>query len=177
MASNIVIKTAVQAYNIDAYNRTAVCEEDLENGSVFELLTYSDDTDTEEMVWKATAPANLKGLWMATSPEVVITKGYDGAEYKGLTPDPRAFVNYAGRMIDATFLAVGDIIEMTAEGITGADTNNYLVAEAGKFQLKAAGAAGTGLSLRKIGTSKLHIGQGGIAKSAIPTYKYVVEVN
>lgn len=176
--ANVVIKTMVQAYNIDAYNRTAVCEEDIENGSVFELKEYSTDP-SEGMVWKATAPtaATAKGLWMATSPEVVVTKGYDGAVYKGLTPDPRAFVNVAGRMIDATFLAVGDIIEMTAEGITGADTNDYLVPTANGFKLSSAAAAGTGLTLRKVGTSRLHIGQGSIAKSAPITYKYVVEIN
>lgn len=175
---NVVIKTQMQAYNIDAYNRTAVCEEDIENGCVFELNSYS-ETEGEEMVWKAEKPTanTAKGLWMATSPEVVITKGYDGAEYKGLTPDPRAFINIAGKMIDATFLAVGDIVEMTAEGITGADTNNYLVIDANKFKLKSNASATTGLSLRKVGTSRLHIGQGGIAKSSIPTYKYVVEIN
>lgn len=176
--ANVIIKTQVQAYNIDAYNRTAVCAEDIENGSVFELKTYSTN-DGEEMVWTATAPTSntAKGLWMATSPEVVITKGYDGAEYKGLTPDPRAFVNLAGKMIDATFLAVGDLIEMTADGISGADTNNYLVIDPNKFVLKSATAATTGFSLRKVGTSRLHIGQAGIAKSAIPTYKYIVEIN
>jgi hypothetical protein len=175
---NVVIKTAVQAYNIDAYNRTAVCSEDIANGSVFELLKYS-EADGEEMVWEATAPAadTAKGLWMATSPEVVITKGFDGSVYKGLTPDPRAFVNIAGHMIDATFLAVGDMIEMTADGIEDAADKDYLVVDAGKFTLKAADAATTGLSLRKVGTSRLHIGQAGIAKSAVATYKYVVEIN
>lgn len=175
---NVIIKTQMQAFNIDAYNRTAVCEEDIENGCVFELKEYS-TTDGEEMVWKATAPTanTAKGLWMATSPEVVITKGFDGAEYKGLTPDPRAFVNIAGKVIDATFLAVGDLIEMTADGISDADTNNYLVIDPNNFKLKSASAATTGLSLKKVGTGRLHIGQGGIAKSAVPTYKYIVEIN
>lgn len=175
---NVVIKTMTQSYNIDAYNRTAVCEEDIENGCVFELKSYS-EVDGEGMVWKAEKPTadTAKGLWMATSPEVVITKGFDGAEYKGLTQDPRAFVNIAGKMIDAIYLAPGDIIEMTCDGISDADTNGYLVIDANKFKLKSNASATTGLSLRKIGTSRLHIGQAGVAKAPIPTYKYVVEIN
>lgn len=175
---NVVIKTAIQAFNIDAYNRTAVCAEDIANGSVFKLNAYS-ETPGEGMVWTAEAcTANTDtGVWMATSPEVVITKGTDGSEYRSLTPDPRAFVNVAGRMIDATRLAKDDIIEMTCDGIADAATKDYLVINPNSFTLTAADAATTGFTLRKIGTSKLHIGQGGIAKAFVPTYKYVVEIN
>ena len=38
-------------------------------------------------------------------------------------------------------------------------------------------AAGTGLSLRKIGTSKLHIGDASLVKKPVTTYKYEVEIN
>lgn len=179
MANNVVIKRMVQAYNIDAYNRTAVCDEDLENGSVFKLEEYS-DTEGEEMVWKVKKPtaAADKGVWMATSPEVVIIKDAMGNEYKGLTPDPRAFVNIAGKMIDATYLAKGDLIEMTAEGISDADTNNYLVIGAsGGYKLESASAAGDGFALKKVGTSRLHIGDGGLVKKFPVTYIYECENN
>lgn len=173
--SNVVIKNQVQAYNIDAFNRTVVCDEDIENGCVFKLEEYSNNED-EEMVWKTAKPsASDKGLWMAASPEVVVTRGADGNLYKGLTPDPRAFINYKGMMIDAIYLAVGDIIEMTAEGLE-AETNAYLVPTS-EYKLGVSSSKGAGLALKKIGKSVLHIGQGGIAKQNIPTYKYVVEAN
>ena len=38
---NVVLKKDVQAYNIDALNRTAVCTADVPNGSVFKLDGYS----------------------------------------------------------------------------------------------------------------------------------------
>lgn len=177
MAHNVVILKQYAAYNVDAYNRTAVCESDIDNGCVFKLVSYS-ETEGEGIVWKAEQAAESdKGLWMATSPEVVITKVMDGVEMRNLVTDPRAFVNVAGKMIDATKLIPGDILEMTCEGITGADTNNYLVPDASNFKLKANSSAGTGLSLRKIGTSKLHIGDASLVKRPVTTYKYEVEIN
>ena len=38
-------------------------------------------------------------------------------------------------------------------------------------------AAGTGMALRKIGTSKLHIGNAALVKNGVTTYKFVVEAN
>lgn len=176
---NVVIKKQYAAYNIDALNRTAVCDADIDNGCVFKLTSYSENPG-EGIVWKAEqAAATDKGLWMATSPEVVYTSVMDGVELRGLTEDPRAFYNIAGHMIDATCLMPKDIIEMTGEGIDGIEepTNTYLVPAAADYKLAVATAAGTGMSLRKIGTSRLHIGGSGIAKGIVPTYKYEVEIN
>lgn len=177
MANNVVIKSRVAAYNVDAYNRTAVCAEDIENGCVFKLTKYSVNED-ESMVWQAEqASATDTGLWMATSPEVVIIRDGMGVEYKGLNVDPRAFVNYAGNMIDATKLIPGDIIEMTCANITNADTMEYLVPDTANFKLTGSATAGTGLCLHKIGTSILHIGSSMMQDSHPVTYKYVVENN
>lgn len=178
--ANVVFKKRVQAYNIDALNRTAKCESDIDNGCVFALNSQSED-DGENMVWVATAPtaATSKGLWMATSPEVVIVKDAMGNEYRGITPDPRAFKNMAGRMIDATYLKEGDLIEMTGDGITGIETtaNKYLVPTAGDFVLTATSNAGTGFYLERIGTGKFHIGTGDLVKGIIPNYKYECKNN
>ena len=176
--ANVLELTMTQSYNVDALNRNAVCEQDVENGSVFELLTYSEDAD-KHFVWQATAPTanTVKNVWMACSPEVVITKGADGNEYRGLNPDPRAFVNIAGRTIDVFKPMVGDIIRMTAEGIADADTNDYLVINPSNFKLMSAAAATEGFSLKKIGTGRLMIGQGGIANAPVPMYKYEVVNN
>ena len=178
MATNVVIKNRVQAMNIDTYNRTAIATVDIENGSVFKLDTYS-TTDGEGTVWNATAAGDVtaKGLWMATSPEVVITKDAMGNEYKGLTPDPRAFINGAGRVIDVTFLAPHDIIEMTGANIANIATNGYLIPDATGFALASSATAGTGFTLKKIGTGILHIGNAGLVKVPVTTYKFEVVNN
>lgn len=178
MAYNVLELAMVSAYNVDALNRTAHCDEDIENGSVFVLNSRSTEAG-ERYVWMATAPAAATdtGLWMAASPEVVITPAGEGDGYRGLTPDPRAFINKAGRNIDAIKLMPGDIIRMTAEGIADADTNDYLVPSASSFKLVSAAAAGDGFALKKIGTTHLRIGQPGIVKTAIPMYEYEVVKN
>lgn len=169
--ANVVIKRSVAATNIDSYNRSAVATVDVPNGSVFSLK----EKDTaNELLYKATVPAaNEKGLWMATSPEVIyVDKAHGGSA------DPRDFINVKGRAIDATYLVPTDIIEMTGEGITGIDTAKYLVADT-SMTLKAASAAPTagGLVMRKIGTNTLKVGDGAIAPAAIPTYVFEVEAN
>lgn len=169
--ANVVIKRSVAATNIDSYNRSAVATANLENGSVFSL---KEKDATNELLYKAVAPkANEKGLWMATSPEVIYVDKNNGG-----SADPRDFVNKAGRAIDATYLVPTDIIEMTGEGIVGIATAAYLVAGT-DMTLKAASAAPTagGIALRKIGTGTLKIGDGAIAPAAIPTYVFEVEAN
>lgn len=179
MANNVVIKKRYAAYNVDAYNRTVVCEQDVNNGCVFKLKEYSEN-EGEGIVWKGEQAAETdKGLWMATSPEVVSSELMEGVVVRGIITDPRAFTNIKGSMIDAIKLMPGDIIEMTGEGITGIEqeTNTYLVPDTTGFKLKVATAAGTGLALRKIGTSRLHIGNASLVKNSVTTYKFEVEQN
>lgn len=177
MANNVLIKTRTASKDIDALNRTAVCASAINNGSVFKLDSYS-VTEGEKFVWTATqAAATDTGLWMASSPEVVITNVMTGVDLKGVVVDPRAFTNLAGKMIDCFKPQAGDIIELYSETITNIGTKNYLVPSATGFALETADVAGTGLTLKKVGTGVLHIGQPSIAKSVYTTYKYVVEIN
>ena len=170
--NNVVIKTRVAAMNVDSYNRTAVCTSDIPNGSVFKLESKS-STVGEKDVWVATqATATDKGLWMATSPEVTITKVGD-LEMKGIVVDPRAFVNVKGKVFDAFQPKKGDIIEMT----TGADGKAYAVVDANKFAVKLDDAAGDGFAMKKIGTGILHIGSASLVKTPVKTYIYEVEKN
>lgn len=191
---NVVIKKRTASFNVDSLNRTAVFTEDVDNGCVAVLKAYS-ETSGEGIVWKAEKPtASSKGLWMATSPEVVITRALDADEaagmpaidMKGVINDPRAFYNIKGYMVDMTYLNVGDIIEMTCAGIQKSDgktaydgTDAYLVPTDG-FKLKGFNTtptAGNGMVLRKIGTGKLHIGNAALVKNGVTTYKFVVEAN
>ena len=175
---NVLNKKATASFNIDAYNRRVVAETDLENGEVFVLTDYS-TTDGEGEVWVASAPtANATSLWMAASPEVVVVTDAMGNEYKGLTQDPRAFINAAGKIIDAMYLANGDIVEMTGANITGigSTANVYLITNTGN-KLIASATASTGCNLRKVKTSTLNIGSGTIGGAVVPTYVFVVEGN
>lgn len=175
--ANVVMTTQIAAYNVDADNRTAVCAQDIDNGCVFKLKKYS-ETDGESAVWQCEqATANDTDLWMAISPEVVTLVDSMGVEYRGLSIDPRAFTNVAGRMIDAVHLHVGDILEMTCDGIDDAADMEYLVPAAADFKLQAAAAAGNGFALHKIKTGILHIGGAMIAKSHPTTYFYEVVKN
>lgn len=85
---------------------------------------------------------NSTGMWMAYSPEVVTIVTASGKKYKGLTPDPRDFTNISGEVFDAFKPQVGDIITMTADGITGTiGSNTYAVAANGAYTLAWASAA------------------------------------
>ena len=193
MSHNVVIKKRTASFNVDSLNRTAVFTADVDNGCVAVLKAYS-ETPGEGIVWTAKqATASDKGLWMATSPEVVITRALDAdvaagmpaIDMKGVINDPRAFYNIKGHIVDMTYLNVGDIIEMTCAGIqssSGKDkpydgTDAYLVADTANFKLKGSATAVTGMALRKIGTSKLHIGNAALVKNGVTTYKFVVEAN
>ena len=187
---NVVIKKRTASFNVDSMNRTAVFTEDVDNGCVAVLQAYS-KTEGEGLVWKAETPnASSKGLWMATSPEVVITRAFDGDEaakvpaidMKGVINDPRAFYNIKGYMVDMTYLNVGDIIEMTCAGIQNSSNGAYdgkdpYLVPTTEFKLKGATAPGDGMALKKIGTSKLPIGNAALVKTPVKTYKFVVEAN
>lgn len=175
---NVVIKRRVAAHNIDALNRTFVATEDLENGSIF-TLTERSTTDGEDEVWKVAKPTDTsRGVWMAKSSEVTITKvgegtGADVLMMKGIVEDPRMFTNIAGLVGDCFKPQVGDIIEMTL----GDDTSKYLVAADDAYKLKVAAAAGTGFAMHQVGTSILHIGSAKLVKTPVKTYIYEVVAN
>lgn len=171
MAHNVVITRAVAAFNVDSYNRTVMSTTaDIDNGSVFTLAR----TEADSLVWTPTAPAaaTATGLWMACAPEVL----YQDKTHGG-TVDPRDYTNVQGRVFDAILLQKGDVIEMTGEGIADIATKAYLVIDANKMVLKGADEAGTGYALKKIGASNLHIGDGAIAPTAVPTYVFEVVNN
>lgn len=177
MAYNVVNQKQIAAYNVDALNRSAKADVDVENGSVFKLVQKT-GVDGEKVVWKAEqATAADTGLWMAMSPAVVTVVDAMGVEYRGLNVDPRAFTNVAGRVFDAVKLMKGDLIEMTGEGIADVATKDYLVVDPAAMKLKADDAAGNGFALKKVDTGMLHIGGAALMKSRPVTYVYEVVNN
>lgn len=174
--ANVLIKRSVASQNIDSLNRAVVSESDVENGNVFDLLTRS-ETDGEDEVWNATAPTTAStamGLWMAGASEVVITK-VGNLEFKGIVEDPREFKNIAGRVFSAFKPMAGDIIEMT---LGASSEGDYLIPQDSQMALKTSSSDNaTGFSMKKIGTSVLHIGNGALNKTSVPTYIYEVVRN
>lgn len=177
--ANVVIKRRVAAHNVDSLNRSVVAEQDLENGTVFDLLTRS-DVDGEDEVWKATAPTTAStamGLWMAKASEVILSKVGDGdtaVELLGIVEDPRNFVNVAGRVFSAFKPQAGDIIETTL----GSDGNDYLIPQDAQFTLVANSSDNAnGFAMHKVDTGILHIGSAGFVKTPVKTYIYEVVRN
>lgn len=175
---DVLIKNGYAALNVDNWNRTVVCEEDVPNGAVFALSEYSTDADSK-IVWKAGKPvANAKNLWMASSPEVVITTLPDGTELKGIDNNIRDFVNIKGHPIDAFKLVEDDVITIVPSdtNATTMATAKYLIPEADKFALKAETATEptAGMYLKALGATTAHIGNGDLVKKAVTAYKFLV---
>ena len=172
MANGILIQSAVMAKDVDSLNRAVVAAVDVQNGSVLNLTGYSTDAGEGE-VWSAEAPATatLTSLWMAYSPEVVVTDG----KYKGLDVDTRNFVNTSGEVFDAFKPQIGDIVTMTADAIGGTkSTNTFIVATDGELKLQWAAAAVSGLSLSLVDETTVSIGTGAIGTHKVAAYKFEV---
>lgn len=141
--SAVVIKTRVQAENIDALNRKAkYASADLQNGSAVTLAWSATDGDEVFVATPATtglefAIGRKEDIVIATGTmledehhdawylEVTsnsgvwmaispeVNKDVIGKIYKGL--DPRRFVNEAGEPFDVVKLVAGDIIQVSKD--------------------------------------------------------------
>ena len=140
--SAVVIKTRVQAENIDALNRKAKANVDLQNGSAVTLAWSATDGDEVFVATPATTGMKFKigrkeAIVIATGSmledehqdawylEVTsnsgvwmaiapeVNKDVIGKTYKGL--DPRRFTNEANIPFDVVNLQVGDIIQVSKD--------------------------------------------------------------
>lgn len=139
--SAVVIKTRVQAENIDALNRKAVyASANVDNGTAVTLALSATEGDEVFVATLASTGMTFDigrkepiviatgsiledehqdawllevttGGWMVISPEV--NKDVIGETYKGL--DPRRFTNEAGKPFDVVKLQVGDIIQVSKD--------------------------------------------------------------
>lgn len=150
MANCVLVKTRVQAQNIDALNRKAKNASDLQNGTPVTLAFPSAEGDEVFTATVATSGLAFNigrkediligtgdiiggekidawllevttGGWMIATPEV--NRDIVGKVYAGA--DPRNFTNVAGKPFDVIKLEVGDIIQVSADffatGYTPAD--------------------------------------------------------
>jgi hypothetical protein len=176
----VLVQNRVAAENIDSYNRSAVCSgSDIDNGNVFRLVALSSTAGQNE-VWNAQIPigGSLNDLWMAYSPELVVTK-IGNKEFRGLSPDPRDFTSGSTRVFDAFKPVVGDIISLSADAISGSpSTGNYVVSQADSFQLVwIAVPTGSALQLKFLKEEYFSIADGGINTQRITSYRFYVLAN
>ena len=176
MAHNVLIKNAVAAMNVDAYNRSGVCASAVDNGNLVVLSALS-STDGESEMWTALVPSTsngLTGLWMVGEPEVVVTD----SKYKGLDPDPRNFFVAATKPFSCFKPQLGDIVTMTADGLAGTQsTNTFVNATDSTGGLKPVwGATQTSsvFSMKLIATTYISIADGGINSQRVTAFKFAV---
>jgi len=175
MGHCVLVQNSIAAQDIGAYNRTVVSASDLDNGNVFNLLTEGSTTgntgNTE--VWAATQPTGGSpvNLWMAATPEVVLT----GGKFKGIDPDPRNFYNVAGSMVDAVKLQAGDIFTITADGLDSSTVQDYALGTQDSYKFSWHGSEVSDRTcLKYIKTTYISIGTGGIDNQRVTAYKFEV---
>ena len=163
MANAVVIKTRVQAENIDALNRTARIASAVQNGTPLTLAWSATEGDevftgtvaTSGLVFKIgrkeaihiasgslLATENVDAWYLEVTENTgdvwlvvspEVNKDIVGEIYKGL--DPRNFINEAGKPLDVIKLVAGDIIQVSADFFATApvDGNNTVTLGATGF--------------------------------------------
>ena len=172
MSKSILVPNLTMAKNVDIYNASfKYTTADLDNGNVFQRGILS-TVAGESQVYIPVAPAtgSLTGLWMAFSPEDTIITDANGNQYKIGINNPGAFTNVAGTIFSGFKPQVGDIVTMTAAGISGT-ANDYAVAANGAVKLAFAAAAISGLSFKVIETTYLSVPAGTVGTQRVTAYK------
>jgi len=176
MTHTLLIQNDVAAENVRSYNRTVISASDIDNGWVF-YIDGKYDVDGYDEVFEVKQPASgsLTDLWMAASPEVVLTD----SKYRGINPDAEDFVNTASLVFDAFKPVHGDIISMTADALTGTAEQAFAVSQDGSYKLAwAAAPSGSLLSLKYIDTGHVPYGSGSaVGSQRRTTYKFEVLYN
>jgi len=180
MANHGVLKLdMVMAKNVDSLNRSAFAGSatDIDNGYAFQLLTKGSGSSAE--AWVVSAASSATGdMWMACSPE--IPDLVNGTKvYRGLSPDPRDFYNRGGYVFDAFKPQVGDIITLSADGISGSPSSgSYVNAVSGSYILAwGAGIASTTLTLKLIKETYISLATGAIDDQRELAYQLEVIAN
>lgn len=157
MAKGILIPTLTAAKNIDVLNRSFVSATDIDNGYVFTKGDLSADADKTQ-VYKAVTPAegSLTGLWMAFTAEDVVLTDELGNQFKVGNLDPRSFTNRANTVFSGFKPQVGDLVLISADGISGSAAA-YAVAANGASKLAFNETAGAGLSFKVVETTYISL--------------------
>ena len=94
---------------------------------------------------------------MAFSPEDVVLTDDLGNQFKVGTLDPRAFTNRANVVFSGFKPQVGDLVLISADGISGGTAKAYAVATNGSSVLAFADNAISGLSFKVVETTYISV--------------------
>lgn len=177
MTHGVLIQNRVQASDIDALNRSAVCASAVDNGNIV-ILTGKSTTADESEMWTAVVPttsAGLTGVWMAASPEVVVTVS-GSQQFKGIDPDVRNFTNLATKPFSVFKPKVGDIITLTADNFSGAkggsDTHaNATNSTGGLVLVWGTSQTASVFSVKLLATTYISIADGSIGTQRVTAYQ------
>jgi len=173
MAKAVLQANLVAAKDVSTLNANfKYASGDIDNGNVFQKGDLSTAAG-EEQTYIPTLPATdqFTDLWMAFSPEDVILSDAMGNDYKIGINDPRNFTNIAGTIFSGFKPQVGDIITLTADGISG-DSNDYVIPANSTAKLAfAAAALDAGLSFKVLDTTYLSIPSGTWGSQRVTAYK------
>lgn len=173
MTHAVIIANKIAAENVGSYNRSAIAGSavDLDNGNVF-LLNSQSATSGESEVWSVSATGSgVSGLWMAYSPEVVITVS-GTKQYRGIDPDPQDFYNVGGKVFDAFKPQVGDVITLTGDAFTGTAGLAYANSGSSVYTLNWSSTQVSGaMCWRYLGTTYISKGSGAIDNQRVTAYK------
>jgi hypothetical protein len=169
----VLLQNKVAAADMGSLNRSAVAGSavDIDNGNVFRLDSQS-TTSGESEVWAVTATGSgLGDLWMAASPEVVVTVS-GTKQYRGIDPDPQDFYNVGAKVFDAFKPQKGDILTLTAEAFTGTAASAFANSGSSVYTLHWAAAQVSGaLSFRYLATTYISKADGSIDDQRVTAYK------
>lgn len=183
MANCVLVQTACTAMNVDAYNRVGVATVDIPNGAPLVCGALSTKSNQKHVFQVSIPTAIAAGLWMAYSPEVVITSATSGngttLGWKGIDADPRDFTNVANVPFDI-FKPVPtvDIIQVTKEFFAtnfdpGTVNNATYVEVQADGTMKAVAAATAnfaGLQFKILGKEPMNIGGGTLGSGFVDAW-------
>lgn len=180
MSYSVFIPNAIAALNVDAWNRSAVSASNIENGNLL-VLSGKSATAGESECWTAIAPSTsdgLTGLWIAYEPEVVLTVS-GSSQYKGLDPDPRNFINLAGKVFSCFKPQLGDIFTVSADWFSGAkggsDTHaNATNSTGGFFPVWGTSQTASVFSVKLLSTTYISLATGAMDTQRITAYQVEV---
>lgn len=160
------------AKDVDALNRSAVADANVDGGAIVTLGTIN--SDGVFVATKATAGTG-GNVWMAYNPSEHFTSAHNNM-YAGLTVDPREYTNVAGRTLDVFKPQISDIIILTEGNIKSGETvteGSYLEMGTDGYEVQSSATAST-FSLKVLEVGTLPFPQAGIGDDF--TEKYVCEV-
>ena len=182
MSYGILIKSRVAAEDVTAWNRSAIAGStvNIDNGNVFFLATKS-TTSGEAEVWAVTkaSGSTMTNMWMAASPDTVVTTVSGNYKYKGLNSDPRNFTNLGGEVMDAFKPQVGDVVRMSSDAISGSPSTGAFVCPVDNSYVLtfAASQTASALALGLLKETYISIGSGAIDTQRVLAYDFVVLAN